>query len=150
MRCTVDPQTITADGRTFYFPGDTKVIVNFQAIHMQESIWGSDAAEFRPSRWINAPLSASEPATLKKMPRGTFLPWSSGPRVCPGAKMAQVEFTAVMYEIFQRCKVHPIARAGESKDQARERLLAEMKDSAPRISLQMNHPEEVQLQWTRR
>ncbi|KAJ0322762.1 hypothetical protein COL5a_008588 [Colletotrichum fioriniae] len=95
--------------------------------------------------------------------RGTFLPWSSGPRTCPGQKMAQVEFVTVLATLFHQCTIEPVPEDGDESTttqsttttemaaaQARQRLLDLMQDSQPRLTLQMNRPEDVCLRWTKR
>ena len=84
------------------------------------------------------------------MPSGTFLPWSSGPRRCPGIKMSQVEFVAVMATIFREYRVSPMVSEGETMEMAKERLEAVMYDSQPRITMQMNRPQDAKLKWARR
>ncbi len=79
-----------------------------------------------------------------------FLPWSAGPRVCPGQKMSQVEFVIAIATLFRQCRVKPVVRKGENSEQAKARLSELMEDSQPRLTLQMNNPEEVHLKWTRR
>jgi cytochrome P450 len=78
------------------------------------------------------------------------MPWSGGPRVCPGQKMSQVEFVAVIATIFKRYTVAPVLEKGETVEAARERLRGVMLDSQPRLTLQMNKPHEVKLKWSRR
>jgi hypothetical protein len=78
------------------------------------------------------------------------MPWSSGPRTCPGQKMSQVEFVSVVMTIFRRCNVEPIPKSGQSMKQAREDLLGLAQDSTSVLALQMNRPEDIRLRWTRR
>jgi hypothetical protein len=67
-------------------------------------------------------------------------------------KMAMVEFVAVMMVCFRTGRVTPAVdiSKGESVEMATERLLEQMKDSQPRITLQMNRPKDVRLRWTQR
>jgi cytochrome P450 len=83
-------------------------------------------------------------------PRGTYLPWSVGPRICPGQKMSQVEFVSVIVTLFRRCTAEPMLRDGESVQQARQRLLELVQDSQPVLTLQMNRPQDVCLKWAAR
>ncbi|KDN63942.1 hypothetical protein CSUB01_06575 [Colletotrichum sublineola] len=146
------------------------VYVNIVALHTALSIWGPDALDFKPSRWLQPAVVPAEEETKRNKgdrtpqqqqqqqhqqqfftpPRGTYLPWSGGPRACPGQKMSQVEFVTVFATLFRRCTVEPALRPGESADDARRRLLGLMRDSQPILTLQMNRPEEVRLRWARR
>jgi hypothetical protein len=85
--------------------------------------------------------------TIKTPPRGTYLPWSFGPRMCPGQKMSQVEFVTVIATLFRRCTAEPASEQADDKREARHQLLALMQDSQPVLTLQMNRPNNVYLSW---
>jgi cytochrome P450 len=119
------------------------------ALHTSPSFWGPDALDFNPARWLQASESVEEPA-LTTPPRGRFIPWSMGPRVCPGQKMSQVEFVAVIATLFRRCNAQPVIKKGEDTDGARQRLLDLMQDSQAVLTLQMNRPKDVLIQWMAR
>ena len=112
-------------------------------MHVNPSIWGSDALEFRPSRWLLDDGSFYQP------PRSSFLPWSGGPRNCPGQKMAEVEFVAVVMTIFRSYKLSPVIGEGKTMELAKEKLKDLMADSQPIVTLQMNKPRDVKLKWER-
>ena len=42
---------------TLVVPADTVIIGHFQAINVSQQLWGEDAAEWKPDRWL-APLPA--------------------------------------------------------------------------------------------
>ncbi|KAK1984493.1 cytochrome P450 [Colletotrichum cereale] len=149
---------------TFTLRAPSIIYINTIALHTAPSTWGPDALDFRPSRWLQPAAATATgegggaekggqtppPQQLMTPPRGTYLPWSGGPRACPGQKMSQVEFVTVVATLFRRCTVEPAPRAGESADQARRRLLDLTRDSQPIVTLQMKRPEEVRLRWARR
>ncbi|KXH51828.1 hypothetical protein CSAL01_06287 [Colletotrichum salicis] len=140
------------------------VYINTVALHTSPKTWGSDALAFKPTRWLtpqtssSSASSSSPPQPHIQPPRGAFLPWSSGPRTCPGQKMAQVEFVTVIATLFHKCTVEPVLEhdnssaepATENAIKARQGLLDLMQDSQPRLTLQMNRPKDVRLRWTRR
>jgi hypothetical protein len=64
--------------------------------------------------------------------------------------MSQVEFVAVIMTIFRRYRVAPILQKGETMQDARERLRKVVNDSQPKLTLQMNKPQDVKLKWSRR
>ena len=122
--------------------------------------WGPDPLAFRPARWLTGDLAATSTAStplpakgeterLIEPARGTFLPWSAGPRFCPGLKMAQVEFVGVIREMFGKSRVEVVPRAGETADGARARLQGAVRDSSPMLTIQMNRP-EVLLRYVKR
>jgi hypothetical protein len=70
------------------------------------------------------------------------VPWSAGPRVCPGQKMAQVEFTAIFLTLFRRHRIEIVPLVDEeereeSEEEWKARLDALMKDSISILTLQM-------------
>lgn len=64
--------------------------------------------------------------------------------------MSQVEFVAVIATLFRRCNAQPVIKKGEDTDGARQRLLGLMQDSQAMLTLQMNRPKDVLIQWTER
>jgi cytochrome P450 len=120
------------------------VYVSSQSLHFSPSIWGADVAEFRPSRWID-PKTGS----LITPPKGSFLPWSGGPRVCPGMKMAQVEFVATLATLFKNARCEALRVGDETQEDVTKRLRKLVENSQPRLSLQMMEPKEVKLRWVR-
>ena len=93
--------TATDQTSPVFIPARTTVMLALACIHISRHLYGPDPLTFRPTRWLS---TSKEPAseTLITPLKGTFMPFSSGPRNCPGSKMAQVEFVSVMREIFSR------------------------------------------------
>jgi cytochrome P450 len=115
---------------------------------MDQHSWGLDSRLYRPSRWITTDKSGNQEIITPA--RGTFLPWSSGPRVCPGRKMAEVEFVSILATLFRKCRIEPVLESGETMKQAGERLWAVLRDCEAKLVLEMNHPEKARLRWKRR
>ncbi|KAM3417235.1 hypothetical protein BST61_g5494 [Cercospora zeina] len=159
---TVTEQTITTSKGTFWFPPNATLYVNNIGLHLAPDVWRNlnlhtgwndrendhDEELFRPSRWLNATSSSnsdldSQPSSFFQPPKGAFAPWSLGPRICPGQKMAQVEFVSIFVTLFRRYRVEAVSeRRGESgewesKEEVRERLERRLKDSESILTLQM-------------
>ncbi|CAK7230175.1 hypothetical protein SBRCBS47491_007496 [Sporothrix bragantina] len=148
VRTTDGPQTVTAHEKTHNLVGPYNVFINNRGLQTDRSVWGKDADDFRPERWIVVDDKGNE--SVMTPPRGSFSPWSGGPRVCPGMKMSQVEFVVVMSTLLWRCQVKPVKEGQETDADACARLLALTEDSQPRLTLQMNRPDEAILQWVER
>ena len=163
-RDTRTPQVVQTSQRTYNIPADCFVYVSSVALHMDKSLWRDlnqpdpsntrsttdehttaaasnlpDEQTFRPTRWIN-PSGSQQP--LFQPPRGSYVPWSAGPRVCPGQKMAQVEFTAIFLTLFRRHRIEVVPmKDGNGREETREevnsRLDALMRDSISVLTLQM-------------
>jgi cytochrome P450 len=117
--------------------------VSAQVMHYDKSIWGDDAADFNPKRWIDST------GQLKNPPRNScFLPWSGGPRICPGMKMSQVEFVATIATLFRHARSEVLSLTEtETPVEAQARLLAVTDESISRLTLQVKNSEQVQLRW---
>ena len=115
-------------------------IYDFHGAHScQSTILGRRCPCFQTWPLIQEDGDLLEPA------KGTFLPWSSGPRICPGIKMAQVEFATAFCVIFREYTIKPVLEGTESFAAAQERLTAVMMDSLPQTTLQLNNPGWVKL-----
>lgn len=66
-----------------------------------------DAPAFRPSRWKDPRMAA----TLQRS--GTFVPFGSGPRICPGRSLALLEMRMLLAMLYQNFEVE---RVGRSED----------------------------------
>ena len=144
------PQTFFSHGKTCSIPPKTFVTVNVQALQTDPRSWGSEALTWNPGRWLNntAKDHSGRAETWVEPSDGTFVAWADGPRSCPGRKFAQVEFVATLAVLFRNHRVAPVPRMGESIEQARQRLIAMVDNSAiSAITLQMQHPESVSLAW---
>lgn len=63
-----------------------------------EAIWGSDADEFRPSRWL-----AGDPCTGQALgPYAQLLAFLGGPRVCAGWRFAILEMQVMLTELVSK------------------------------------------------
>jgi cytochrome P450 len=97
-RTTPTAQTIMTSHGEYWIPARTNVYVNTISLGLDPEAYRNmnvnlaegeeesedDEMRFRPSRWVNPPGSEQK---LYQPPKGSFMPWSSGPRVCPGQKV---------------------------------------------------------------
>lgn len=135
--------------RSIKVPPNVRLYLNVMALQTSKATWGNDALEFNPARWI-LPTTGNEAPQLFTPPRGTFVSWSAGPRLCPGQKMSQVEFVAVISTLFHRCHVEPLPGPGQTMEEARQNLLDLTQDSQPVLTMQMNRAKDVRLRWVKR
>jgi cytochrome P450 len=147
----------TIRGQTYRIPAKTRCTISLAGLGLRREVWGDDAFEFNPARWKTQKDGSTGSNNTGQVPRldakgaqDSFLPWSSGPRVCPGMKMAQTEFLCVIYTIFSTYRVEPALEAGESLEEGRARIKAIIDDSQPKLTLQMNRPTDLKLNWIRR
>lgn len=146
-------QTLRSPNGIVSLPADTAVYVNDVCLHLDPEVWrninlgeedeptDNDEERFRPSRWTNPPGSLQP---LFSPPKGSYVPWSMGPRVCPGQKMAQVEIVAIFLTLLRNHKFEPSLLPGESLDDANERLEKRMRDSISILTVQMRDIYDVE------
>jgi cytochrome P450 len=141
-------QPLTIQGKRYVLPPHTIILSNFTALHASD-YWGSGPFVWQPERWIlkNERQNDLGHEELLQPPLDAFMPWSSGPRICPGKKFAQVEFVATIALLFQHHRVKPMAELGESSSATKARLLQAVQDSDVVTTLKMAHPENVRLVW---
>lgn len=114
-----DDTTISGP-RQVHIPEYSDILIDVPGMHYNPRYWGNDAADFRPTRFLD------NEETGYRWPREAFMGFSQGPRACLGQKFAQVEATTIITEIVRRfeIRIDPSAlKAGESTAQARRRLL---------------------------
>ncbi|KAH9924737.1 cytochrome P450 [Fomitopsis serialis] len=93
------PREVPAGGATIlghHFKKGTWVSVPLYHLHRDESVWGPDAAEFRPERWTEA-----SPEHRKQM-MDAFAPFSIGPRACIGRSLAIMQLHIILATLFRR------------------------------------------------
>lgn len=145
-------QTLEIGDQVVHITPETMIITAYVALHTQPENWGSDAVDWRPSRWVT---STSIPSTLDEeeliTPRqGSFIGWSDGSRDCVGRKFSQVEFVATLARLFRDWRVDPVTLGEENLESARERVKNLIKtDSRMVLLLQMLHPERAPLRWSK-
>ncbi|KAL9588475.1 MAG: hypothetical protein Q9203_002715 [Teloschistes exilis] len=162
---THNEQTLNINGRLHAIPPKTTVILNITAIHTHPQYWGEDSLIWRPSRWIESNagekqasftprdetrVALLEKETLREPEPGTFFPWSSGSRVCPGMRYSKVEFVAVLSTLLRQHRVEPASLGGESKEAAQRRVLGRLADCRFAMTLYMADPNSVAMHWSLR
>jgi len=75
-----------------HFPADTVLSVPAYTIHHSKEIWGPDADEFVPERWIK----------VTERQKAAFIPFSYGPRACVGRNVAEMELALIVSTVFHR------------------------------------------------
>ncbi|MDI1447347.1 cytochrome P450 [Polyangium sp. 6x1] len=93
----------------YHLPKHTSIIVPIHALHRREAIY-PDPERFDPARF-----SAENEA---KRPRGAYMPFGAGPRVCIGATFATLEAQLLLAQIAQRFDFEPVSDAPIGPDYA--------------------------------
>lgn len=75
------------------------VIVSMYAMTHNPNIWGPDASEFKPERWIDETTG-----TLRNFPSTKFSTFSTGPRICIGLSLAMVSLRIMIANLMHNYK----------------------------------------------
>ncbi|PWN40216.1 cytochrome P450 [Ceraceosorus guamensis] len=91
------PRVLPAQGAVIaghFFPGGSVLSVPTYTIHHDASVWGADARQYRPDRWLDA--------NYKKKTEKAFNPFSVGPRACVGRNVALAELSILIAALIHR------------------------------------------------
>ncbi|KAI0057223.1 cytochrome P450 [Artomyces pyxidatus] len=80
---------------SIFIPKSTGIILHISAINCDRSIWGADAQEWKPDRWL-APLPESVKEAHIPGIYSNTLTFNGGGRACIGFKFAQLEMKVVL------------------------------------------------------
>ncbi|KZV67879.1 cytochrome P450 [Peniophora sp. CONT] len=74
------------------------IVVPVLAMNRSTDIWGPDAGEFKPERWLDPHHPAPH---VQNVPLPGLLSFSGGPRACIGFRFAIVEMKAMLYVLIR-------------------------------------------------
>ena len=84
-----------------YVPKGTKIILAPRAINVATALWGPDADEFNPDRWMGPGKANSGGAESNY----AFLTFLHGPRSCIGQAFAKAEFACLLAAVIGRFEI---------------------------------------------
>jgi cytochrome P450 len=93
-----------------FFPAGTIVGLNTWVAHYNTHVFGSDAATFRPERWLEAP-----PEQLKRMD-AYYVPFGLGSRTCLGRHISEIEMSKLIPRLVREFEFE-IIKEGEWETQ---------------------------------
>lgn len=77
-----------------FIPKGTTVILAPWAVNTSTHLWGADALEFKPDRWLDANGKVNKQGGADS--NFSFLTFLHGPRSCIGQRFAQAEFECLL------------------------------------------------------
>lgn len=81
-----------------YVPKGTHIIFALSAVNKSTAVWGPDAAEFKPERW----LGQGRANTGGSSSNYAFMTFLHGPRSCIGQAFAKAEFACLLAAMIGR------------------------------------------------
>ncbi|KZW01006.1 cytochrome P450 [Exidia glandulosa HHB12029] len=100
----------TNDGRTINSLTVGKgqhVLLNLIAFNRDPNIWGPDADEFNPARWLEESSMAVPYVKSPGIYKGS-MSFGAGVRACLGFRFALLELQVMVYQFFRHFKVKPV------------------------------------------
>ncbi|KAL0953039.1 hypothetical protein HGRIS_007241 [Hohenbuehelia grisea] len=99
IRSTVHATTwpaVNPSEKPYYIPAQTKVPYSVFLMHRRKDLWGPDAEEFDPDRFLDERLQ-------KYLIHNSFifLPFNAGPRICLGQQFAYNEMSFMVIRLLQ-------------------------------------------------
>jgi cytochrome P450 len=80
-------------------PARTLVRITPWVLHRDPRWWPDSPEAFKPERFL--------PGAAQDIPRGAYIPFGLGPRVCLGQHFATLEMTLIAAMLLQRFELHP-------------------------------------------
>ncbi|CAK7243796.1 MAG: hypothetical protein STHCBS139747_005324 [Sporothrix thermara] len=90
----------------YSFPAGSVLSVPTFSVHHSTDIWGPDAREFRPERWVD----------LTPRQKNAFIPFSYGPRSCVGRNVAEMEMKLIIATWARRYNVKLLQETMEVRE----------------------------------
>ncbi|KAK4033039.1 Pisatin demethylase [Parachaetomium inaequale] len=102
----VPPEGLTLPGGAGYVPGGAAVGLNAYVVGRNKDVWGEDAEEFRPERWLRGEGEAEEvfKVRLQRM-NAADLTFGGGSRICTGRNLALVEVYKIVATLVNRYEI---------------------------------------------
>ncbi|KAH6891860.1 cytochrome P450 [Coprinopsis sp. MPI-PUGE-AT-0042] len=89
-----------------FVPGGTDIFVSILGTNRSTKLWGSDAGEWKPERWLNelpkSLIDAKVPGVYSHV-----LTFAGGGRSCIGLKFAELELKSMILNLLDRLKFSP-------------------------------------------
>ncbi|KJA14651.1 hypothetical protein HYPSUDRAFT_48962 [Hypholoma sublateritium FD-334 SS-4] len=113
---TSNRATIWPGPKPYYVPANTRVIYAIMLMHRRTDLWGPDALEFDPDRFLDERLH-------KYLTPNPFIfsPFNAGPRICLGQQFAYQEvsfFLVRLLQQFTNFRMEPDVQPVESRPPA--------------------------------
>ncbi|KAH9840925.1 cytochrome P450 [Rhodofomes roseus] len=87
-------------------PKGTTVFLGVRASNCNPALWGEDAMEWKPERWMRPLPTAVAEAKIPGV-FGSLLSFGGGARTCIGFKFAEIEIKTILYVLLESFKLTP-------------------------------------------
>ncbi|KAG9128415.1 hypothetical protein FRC07_013755 [Ceratobasidium sp. 392] len=102
---------LQSEGTKYFVPKGASCIFAVHLMHLRKDLWGPDAEEFDPERWLD------ERYKKYVIPNPfIFLPFNAGPRICLGQQFAYNETSFFITRLLQRVASISLAPDAQPED----------------------------------
>nr|QWK52359.1 cytochrome P450 96A8-4 [Isatis tinctoria] len=81
---------------------NSTIMIFVYAMGKMRAVWGEDALEFKPERWV------SSTGGIRHEPSYKFFAFNAGPRTCLGRNMAMTQLKTVVVEVLQNYDIEVV------------------------------------------
>ncbi|CAE6427857.1 unnamed protein product [Rhizoctonia solani] len=110
-RAAVKSTVLKVKEKSYFVPVGTRIIWSTLLMHRRKDLWGPDADDFDPDRWLDGRFRKyvmSNPFI--------FLPFNAGPRICLGQQFAYNEASFFLCRLLQRIDSVELAPDAQPKE----------------------------------
>ncbi|KAH9830594.1 cytochrome P450 [Rhodofomes roseus] len=139
------PVTSTGATHVVVEPGQLVHVPVRDGIHVDSVIWGPDAEEFRPERWLEGDSALPEMVKMIRAP-GHLLTFGDGPKTCLGRYFAMAEFKIVISTIIRRFRIEDVEEKYDFYRQTSNTIKPRIRGrehEAPQLNLRVKLVEEM-------
>lgn len=104
-----DTLVVDAHGREYLFRAGSTVMMPATA-HSAADVWGTDAAEFQPQRFLDWSNKAVSKASKER--RAAYMPFGGGKHLCPGRNLAKAEILGLVVALTLVFEIEDAASPG--------------------------------------
>jgi len=86
------------DGKLMHeipIPKDTRLLIGIEGVNCNKALWGADALEWKPERWLSPLPAAVTDAHLPSV-YSNMMTFTGGPRACIGFKFSELEMKTIL------------------------------------------------------
>lgn len=105
-RVMADTTISDSQGRSYLLKEGTNLQISGDTLHHMESIWGPDAMEFDPERFLDQVKGIKNESVKTK--RNWWIPFGGGKHLCPGRNFATAENLGLLVTLVLGYRVQPI------------------------------------------
>ncbi|KAF8193953.1 cytochrome P450 [Mycena galopus ATCC 62051] len=102
---TIPFTTLSGDMSSVIIPRGTTLFLGIAGANRLKSVWGSDAEEWKPERWLEGDFHKADPSLRLPGIYSGMMSFLGGQRSCIGYKFAQIEIKILLIALISRFEV---------------------------------------------